>query len=252
MDGIRVIPVKHMPLVREGDDLGSLIAGCLEKMGEKLVEGDVVVVAQTIVSRSEGRLVRLDDVKPSNLAYEFASVTGKDPRVVQVVMDEASRVIGVYPGFILTQTQHGSICANAGVDASNTPDGYVSLLPLDPDASAKRISNSIQDHTGIPVPVIISDSQGRPFRRGAIGVAVGVHGISPVLSLAGSKDLFGRPLQTTVVATADMLCSAASLAMGEAAEAIPSAIVRGARFKKDGEMHDLFYERDVIKERLLG
>ena len=250
MEGVRVIPILNMPIVHTGDDIGSMIVQSVEDMGESIIEGDVVVVAQSIVSRSEGRLVCLEEVKPSALAREFASIAGKDARVVQIIMDESARILGVYPGFILAETRQGAVCANAGVDASNTPAGYVSTLPRDPDASAQRISDSIRRHTGIEVPVLISDSEGRPFRRGAIGVAVGVYGLSPVVSLAGSKDLFGRPLQTTLVATADMICSAANLVMGEAAEAVPSAIVRGARWEKNGGSSGLLHERDVLKERL--
>ncbi len=248
---VTIIGIPGMPLIRRGDDLGEAIISSLRDDGIQLCEGDVIVVAQSVVSRSEGCVVRLDDVQPSERAARYATVTGKDPRVVEVVLGESRNVILACEGFMICETHHGFICANAGVDASNNEEGWVSTLPRDPDASAKSIAHSIRKRTGLNVPVMISDSEGRPFRRGAIGVAVGVHGLAPVRSLVGVPDLFGRMLETTEVGVADLICSAAALVMGEADEGLPAVIVRGAQFEENGGKGDLLYREDVFRKDML-
>ena len=245
---VEVIGVPGIPLIGEGDEIGVVARRCMAEAGISLERGDVVVVAQAIVSRSEGCVVRLEGVRPSDRALRYAEITGKDPRLVEVVLGESRGVLYAGSGFMICETRHGFVCANAGVDASNVEDGWVSTLPADPDASARSISMAIASGTGFAVPVIVSDSEGRPFRRGATGVAVGVYGLPPTRSLAGEPDYFGRPLQTTEVALADQICSAAALVMGEAAEGIPVAVVRGV--ETGGCGGSLLYDEDVFKQML--
>ncbi len=252
MTGIAsLIGVPGIPLIESGDDLGLLITEAVDKAGLKLVDGDILVVAQTIVSRSEGSVIELDRVVPSEAALRYAVITGKDPRVVEVVLDQSRKVVLARPGYMICETEQGFVCANAGVDASNNPAGCVSTLPSDPDESARRIARRILQLRGVNVAVLISDSEGRPFRKGAVGVAVGVHGMEPVRSFVGRPDLFGRRLETTMVCTADMVCSAAALIMGESAEGLPVVIVRGVEYVKgDGGIGRILYERDAFKEEL--
>ncbi len=247
---LRILGIENMPLVSEGDDLGELIALSLRESGLSLKGGDLVVVAQTIVSKSEGRVVGLDEVSPGREAEELARITGKDPRLVEVIVQESKRVITSCPGFMLCETRDGFVCANAGVDRSNNDPGVVSKLPLDPHSSAKRISGSLRAQTGVEVPVIISDSQGRPFRRGAIGVAVGVHGLAPVRSLSGERDLMGRELETTEISVADMIASAATLVMGEAGRGIPVVLVRCLELEEGSGVSEMGYQKDIFKELL--
>ncbi len=249
---LRAFGITGLPVISSGDDIGAMIAGRVRAMGVHVETGDVVVVAQAIVSKSEGCVVDLSRVKPTEDARHYARITGKEPRLVQVVLDESKAVLGAYRGFILCETRHGFVCANAGVDQSNVGSGRVTTLPPDPDGSARRISESLESIFGHPVPVLICDSEGRPFRRGAIGVAVGVHGMDPVESMAGRRDLTGRELETTEVCVADMLCSSAALVMGEADEGIPAVVLRGFEPKGTGSSSDLLYERDVMKERIMG
>jgi coenzyme F420-0:L-glutamate ligase/coenzyme F420-1:gamma-L-glutamate ligase len=250
--GIEVVGITGLPRISRGDDLGAMIASALRSSGISPMTGDVLVVAQTIVSRAEGSVMRLEDVVPTPRAMRYAEETGKDPRIMEVVLSQARSVVWAGKGFIICETQSGMVCANAGVDQSNVDEGWVSTLPEDPDASARAISEKIQRVTGAKIPVIVSDSEGRPFRRGAIGVAVGVAGMAPVKSLAGTPDYFGRRLETTEVAVADLICSAASLVMGEAAEGVPVVLVRGLEPEGEGGISDLLYERDVFKEEMLG
>jgi len=250
VDGVRIIGIPGIPRITEGDDVGEVAARCMEAAGIEMEEGDLVVVAQTVVSRSEGCTVRLDTVNPSGRALSYAGITGKDPRIVEVVLGESTGVIHAGPGFLLCETRHGFVCANAGVDSSNVEEGMVTTLPPDPDGSAARISRSLGKAAGFAVPVIVSDSEGRPFRRGSVGVALGVAGISPVRSLAGVPDFFGRQLQTTEVALADQICSAANLVMGESGEGIPVAIARGVPPGRGEGIGGLLYEEDVFKEAL--
>jgi coenzyme F420-0:L-glutamate ligase/coenzyme F420-1:gamma-L-glutamate ligase len=247
---VEAIGITGMPLIKGGDDLGRLVAARLNSEWIPLSGGDVIVVAQSVVSRSEGSVFELDQVAPSRRAEEYAGITGKDPRVIEVVLRQSRRVVKARPGFMICETRHGFVCANAGVDASNVDQGWVSVLPGDPDASARNIARSIKSETGQDVPVLISDSEGRPFRRGAIGVAVGVWGMAPVRSLAGERDYFGRELETTEVSVADMICSAAALVMGEGDEGTPAVVVRGAEHDGDGSRDDMLYEEDVFKEDL--
>jgi coenzyme F420-0:L-glutamate ligase/coenzyme F420-1:gamma-L-glutamate ligase len=226
-DEIRVLPVRGLPEVRPGDDLGDLIARALTEHGPELADGDVVVVAQKVVSKAEGRLVPLSTVEPSPLARAFAAEYGKDPRQVEVVLREARRIVRMERGVLIVETRHGFVCANAGVDASNVAgEEVVSLLPLDPDASAERLRRHLEAVTGRRLAVIISDTFGRPWREGQTNVAIGVAGMSPFQSYIGQRDPYGYELRVTNLCLADEIAGAAELVMGKVS-AVPVAVVRG-------------------------
>jgi coenzyme F420-0:L-glutamate ligase / coenzyme F420-1:gamma-L-glutamate ligase len=229
--GISVLPLGGIPEVREGDDLAALIAEVAEFEG-----GDVLVVAQKVVSKAEGRVVRLDDVEASEQAKELAA--DRDPRGLEVILGEAVRLVRTRPPLVIAETRHGFVCASAGVDHSNAgAAGTLVLLPLDPDASARRLA----DRLG--VAVIISDSFGRPFRQGTTDVAVGVAGLAPLLDLRGVRDSAGYELRTTTIAVADEIAAAAELVMGKT-RGIPAAIVRGLDLRGDGSARDLVMPAD--------
>jgi coenzyme F420-0:L-glutamate ligase/coenzyme F420-1:gamma-L-glutamate ligase len=227
-----VIPVRGLPEITVGDDLGELIA-----VGAELRGGDVVVVSQKAVSKAEGRVVRLADVEPSERARELA--VGSDPRQLEVILREAARVVRTRPPLVIAETRHGFVCASAGVDASNAPEPEtVVLLPVDPDASAQRIRARLQELTGVDPGVIVSDSFGRPWRTGIVDVAIGVAGLRPLLDLRGHRDRNGYELHATVVAVADEIAAAAELAMGKL-EGVPTAIVRGLDLAGEGSAGEL-------------
>jgi len=240
---LRVIPVRGIPELEEGDDLGALVV----EMAPDLEDDDVLVVAQKAVSKVEGRVVGLAVVEPSERARELAGDT--DPRRVEVILREAREVIRSRPPLVITETRHGFVCASAGVDASNAkgPDTLV-LLPLDPDASAARLRDRIRELTARDVGVIVSDSFGRAWRRGTTDVALGVAGVVAVLDLDGQRDAVGYELHATQIAVADELAGAAQLVMGKL-DGIPAAIVRGARLRGDGRGSDLVMprERDLFR-----
>jgi coenzyme F420-0:L-glutamate ligase/coenzyme F420-1:gamma-L-glutamate ligase len=224
---IQIIGITNIPEIHPGDDLPSMIlAGC-ELGGIYLEVGDVLVVTQKIVSKAEGRLVDLHDITPSQFAVEFAQQWGKDSRQVEVVLRESVRIVRMDKGVLISETRHGFVCANAGVDASNVPgDHIVALLPDDSDASADRIREAVKKATDLDIPVIITDSFGRPWRNGIVNVAIGVSGLEPLKDFRGQDDPFGYRMSATVIAVADEIASAAELAMGKL-EACPVAIVRG-------------------------
>jgi coenzyme F420-0:L-glutamate ligase/coenzyme F420-1:gamma-L-glutamate ligase len=239
---ISVIPVRGLPEVAAGDDVGALIAGAAE-----LEDGDVVVVAQKVVSKAEGRVVRLADVEPSPQALELAA--DEDPRHVEVVLRETERVVRSRPPLVIAQTRHGFVCASAGVDASNAPEAEtLVLLPVDPDASAARIRERLRELTGRTVGVIVSDSFGRPFRQGTTDVAIGVAGVVALRDLRGTRDASGRELQSTQIAVADEIAGAAELVRPKAG-AIPAAIVRGLDVAGKGTARDLVMpaDRDLFR-----
>lgn len=221
---LHIIAVPGIPDITAGADLGALLTTALHRAGLALEPGDVVVVAQKIVSKSEDAIVRLDEVTPSPRAAAWAAEHGKDPRVVEVVLRESRRIVRMERGILIAETRHGYVCANAGVDASNVAPGFVSLLPPDPDASAERIRRALPV---APVGVIVSDTFGRPWREGVVNVALGVAGLRPLLDYRGCRDTYGRELSSTVMAIADELASAAELVMRKTAR-VPAAIVRGA------------------------
>lgn len=235
MNPLELIAVEGLPEVRPHDDLGALIATCAE-----LQSGDIVVVAQKIVSKAEGRLVALATVTPSARAVEIAPrlIARPDPRVVQVILDESVRVLRS-DRVLITETPHGYVCANSGVDHSNVPgEDILVLLPKDPDASARHLRVRLRELTGIEVAVIVSDTFGRPWRLGIVNVALGVAGIPAAFDLRGQPDDVGKPLQATVLAVADDVAAAAGLVMGKTAR-IPVVIVRGLDLHGEGSGRDL-------------
>lgn len=244
MSELRIIPVEGLPEVAAGDDLAALIAGAIE-----LEDGDVVVVAQKVVSKAEGRIVALDELDPSAAATEIAASDGRDARQVEAVLREASRIVRRRGGLVIAETQHGFVCASAGVDASNAPaPGLLVLLPLDPDASAARLRDGLKQATGRAVGVIVTDSFGRAWRQGTTDVAIGAAGVPVLLDLTGEVDSVGYELHATVIAVADELAGAAQLVMGKTAR-IPAAVVRGLELRGEGVARDLIMppERDLFR-----
>lgn len=226
-DRVELIALKGLPLVEPGDDLAGLVAAALRANDVTLLDDDVVVVAQKIVSKAEGRIVRLADVEPSEEAIERAAQSDKDPALVQLILDESNTVLRQHHGVIIVEQKSGFVMANAGIDQSNSNSGEVILLPEDADASAAGLASDLGEQCGVQVGVIVSDSIGRAWRNGTVGHAIGVAGFKPLLDLRQSEDLFGRPMQVTEVALADEIAAAASALMGQGAEAKPVVIVRG-------------------------
>jgi coenzyme F420-0:L-glutamate ligase / coenzyme F420-1:gamma-L-glutamate ligase len=230
-DRLELLAVPGLPMVDAGDDIPALIAEGLQRRGETLCDRDVVVVAQKIVSKAEDRMVDLATVTASPRAVALAREVGKDPRLVEVILGESSRVVRSRPNLLIMQHRLGFVMANAGVDHSNVAprDGAerVLLLPRDPDASADAIRRTLAARFGVSLGVIVNDSFGRPWRRGTAGVAIGAAGLPSLVDLRGLPDLFGRTLEVSVVGFADEIAAAASLLQGQAAEASPVVVVRG-------------------------
>ncbi len=237
---VEVIGVPGIPEVRAGDPLAALIVSAARSAATPVRAGDIIVVAQKVVSKAEGRTVRLSDVTPGEEAVRLSAVCEKEPRLVEVILSQTRRVVRAVKGVLIVETHLGFVCANAGVDASNVPGGdSVTLLPEDPDGSARRIRAGLEAAAGGPVAVIVSDSFNRPWREGSINVALGVSGISPLHDQRGEKDDHGRVLRATVVSLADELASAAQLVMGEV-RGTPVAIIRGVVYEhSDAGAHGL-------------
>jgi len=231
LNKLEIFPVGGFPEVQKGADIAALFVAASKQSDVKLRDGDVVVIKQKIVSKAEGRLVRLSDVRPGARARRIAAEQGKDPKLVELVIREAVRVVRTGHGVIITETRHGLVCANSGVDRSNVSPGFAALLPVNPDASARRIRKGIEGRTGRKVAVIVSDTFGRPWRRGQTDVAIGCSGIAPLLSYLGKKDRYGYELRVTEPAVVDELAGAAELATGKLSR-IPAAVVRGVRFSR--------------------
>jgi coenzyme F420-0:L-glutamate ligase / coenzyme F420-1:gamma-L-glutamate ligase len=233
---ITLIPVEGIPEVREGDDLAVLLQAAAQ-----FEDGDILVVAQKVVSKAEGRVVRLDEVEASGQAEDLAA--DRDPRELEVILREAVRIVRSRAPLVIAETRHGFVCASAGVDHSNAPGPEtLVLLPVDPDESARRLAERLG------VAVIVSDSFGRPFRQGTTDVAIGVAGLTPLLDLRGVRDSVGYELRTTMIAVADEIAGAAELAMGKTA-GIPAVIVRGLDLRGEGSARDLVMpaERDLFR-----
>ena len=240
---VRVIPLRGIPELAEGDDLGALLAAAAADAVGGLEHGDVVVVAQKAVSKVEGRVVHLADVEPSARARELAGPDG-DPRHLEVVLRESAEVVRARPPLVIARTRHGFVCASAGVDSSNAPaSGSLVLLPLDPDASAARLRARLQALAGVDVGVVVSDSFGRAWRTGTTDVALGVAGIAPLRDLRGQRDRAGYELRTTQIAVADELAGAAELVLGKIA-GVPAALVRGVDVRGDGTAAELVMPRE--------
>jgi coenzyme F420-0:L-glutamate ligase / coenzyme F420-1:gamma-L-glutamate ligase len=232
--GISIFPLRGMPELREGDDLAALI---LERA--ELEDGDVVVVAQKAISKIEGRIVRLDGIDPSPRAIEIAGEEGDAARRIEVILREAKRVVRVRPPLVICETEHGFICASAGVDASNSPEpGMLVLLPRDPDGSAAQLRDKLRARTGRDVGVIVTDSFGRPWRQGTTDVAIGTAGVVVLQDLSGDRDPIGYELHATVIAVADEIAGAAQLVSGKL-DRVPVTIVRGLDVRGEGRATDI-------------
>ncbi len=229
---VSLIGLTGLPEIRSGDDLAGLIVDAVGSLGLMFRPGDILVVTQKVVSKAEGRIVSLRDATPSPLASSWGTLLDKDPRLVELVLREARRIVRMDRGVLLAETQHGFICANAGVDRSNLPNQETAaLLPLDPDGSAKAIRDRILALCGNDVAVLISDTFGRPWRQGLTNIAIGVSGLLPLRDYSEVADDFGRRLKATIIAIADELAAAAELVMGKT-ERIPAVLIRGCRHQE--------------------
>ena len=233
MPGVRsmsLFTLPGIPEVQAGDDLAALIADALEAAGEILEPGDLIVAAQKIVSKAEGRYIQLADIKPGKEAIEWAAKTEKDPRLVQAILDETETVLRWRPNLLVVEHKRGWVMANAGADQSNIEGAEgerVLMLPLDPDAAAAGIRSGLEHRYGVPVGVIIADSVGRAWRVGTVGLALGASGVRVMADIRGELDRQGRELKVSIVGAGDEVAAAANLLIGEAAEGTPVAIVRG-------------------------
>jgi coenzyme F420-0:L-glutamate ligase/coenzyme F420-1:gamma-L-glutamate ligase len=221
-----VIGIEGIAEVQPGDDVVRLVLAAAAGQRTPVVSGDVLVLSQKIISKSEGRLLRLTDVTPSTMATTFATELGRDARLIEVILRESRRVVRMDRGVLVTETRHGWVCANAGVDQSNVDADMVALLPEDPDRSARAFRDAVRVQAGAEVYVIVADTFGRPWREGLVNIAIGVAGFAPLRSYLGERDPAGRPLQATILAVADELAAAAEPVMGKL-DRIPAAIVRG-------------------------
>lgn len=224
---LQLFALPGLPDIARGADLGALIAGAAGRTGHGVEAGDVFVIAQKIVSKAEGAIVRLDEVVPSAAANAWAAEHRKDARIIEVIFREAKRIVRMDRGILIAETHHGFVCANGGVDASNVEPGYVTVLPKDPDGSAERLREALSHEFGCAVAVIVSDTFGRPWREGVVNVALGVAGLRPLIDYRGRSDTYGRPLTSTVIALADELASAAEIVTRKSA-GTPVAVARGA------------------------
>jgi len=225
--GISIIPLVGIPLVERGNDIFDMILGALKNSKEIVKNSDILVISHKIISKAEGSMVDLEKVRPSKEALALADEVGKDPKVVHVILEESKRIVRKHYDRLIVEHKRGWICANAGVDFSNVPGDFVALLPKNPDSTAEEIRQRIRERLDVEVAVMIIDSQGRPFRKGIVGVALGYSGMQGLVDRAGGEDLYNYKLRNTTVALADQIASAASLVMGEGNEGIPAVIVRG-------------------------
>lgn len=243
---ISIIGLTKIPLIEKGNDVGKIIVTAAEEEGVEIMDGDVIVVTQKIVSKAEGRVICLKDIEPSEFARQVAAQMNGDPRHIEVVLRETNRIVKMRDGHLIMETKHGFVCANAGVDRSNIKDeGMVSLLPEDPDESARRIRDKIRELTKKNIAIIITDTWGRPWRLGQVDFAIGVAGMNPFMDYRGDVDMFGYVLKVTIIALADEIASAAELVKGKS-KGIPVAIVRGYDYPKEEGC-----ARDIIRPILL-
>lgn len=222
---VEIIPIQIEKEIQPGDDIVQLMLFSKQS----IQDGDIIVFTQKIISKQEGQVVNLASVNPTLLAAGIASEYRKDPRVVQLILDESKRIVRMKNGIMISETSHGFVCANAGVDESNVQEGYATLLPKNPNKSAEMLRNKIKEKIGKNVSVIISDTFGRPFRKGQTNTAIGFSGIAAITDYVGTKDNFGRTLRVTEIATVDEICSAAELVMRKSIH-VPIAIVRNYNF----------------------
>lgn len=246
-NSMEIIGIAGLPEVNEGDDLTRLFLDAVRDKRLELEDGDVIVFTSKIVAKSEGRVVDLTDVRVSGDAERIASETEKDPRIVQLVLNEAKAIVRLRGNHIIVETKHGFVCANAGVDESNVEDGKAVLLPKDPQKSAQGLKNEIEARSSKAksVSVLISDSFGRAFRNGVTGICIGISGIPAMVDRRGEEDRFGQIARVTQEAIADEICAAANLVMGELAEGVPIAIVRGLELERcKSDIQELLFSRE--------
>ncbi len=243
---LTLTPLTEIPLIKPGDDLGEILLKSISQAGLALRDGDILVVAQKIVSKAEGRLVNLEKVQPSGRAVELAGRVGKDPRIVEMILRESNQVLRIRQGVMIVEHRLGFVCASAGIDHSNVkgPEGkaedWILLLPEDPDASARRLRSQLEAASAARLGVLIIDSHGRAWRMGTVGVTIGLSGLPGLVDMRGWEDLFGYQLQITQVGVADELAAAASLMMGQSAEARPAVHVRGFPYPlREGSLGEL-------------
>ena len=230
--GIEIIGIEGLPIISEGDNLAALVLEAMKSKGNPLRNRDVVVLSHVIVSRAEGRTMDLGSVEPSEIAVRYAEFTGKDPRLVEVVLGDSRAIRRMAPGVLITETRQGFVCANSGVDKSNVPgEEVVALLPKDPDGSARAFRNQVKELAGIEVAAIVCDTHGRGHRDGEVNMAVGASGFNVIRDRRGEYDLFGYELKVKRTAVADELAAAAELVIGQADEGIPVAVVRGYEYE---------------------
>ncbi len=241
-----------LPMIDEGSNIPELILDSIKHRGLNLEDKDIIVVTEKIVSKSEGRVIDLSTVKPSGRAEKLAEKIDKDPRIVELILQETKEIIKVGENFIITETKQGPICANAGIDSSNIEEGKAKILPENPDKTAAEIRKTIREKTGKDIGIIISDSFGRPFRYGSIGVAIGASGINVLWDRRGEKDLYGRPLETTRVSVGDCLASLANLVSGEADEKMPVVLIKGRDYMGKGKASDFLRDKETDIFRHLG
>lgn len=235
MTAVQVVGIEGIPEVQQGDDLSQHILAAVDKQGLSLETRDILVVTQKVVSKAEGRVVNLDDVSASQVAIQLSEGSHRDPRHTEVILRESRRIVRMDRGNIISETRHGFICANAGVDASNLPGtGTVAMLPVDPDCSARNIRQGILASTGKEVAVIISDTFGRPWREGAVNVAIGVSGMDAMVDYREKEDAYGQMMRTTIIAISDEIAGAAELVTGKT-DGVPVALIRGYRYMEGDE-----------------
>ncbi len=241
---LAILGLRGIPEVKSGDSISHHIINALESGGQKVEANDIFVVTQKIISKAENRFRRLEDIIPSNKAKQLAKILSRDEKHIQLILEESRRIIRAENGIIITETLQGFVCANSGIDQSNIEKGTVSLLPIDPDASAGRLREEIMRLTGSNVAVIISDTFGRPFREGQVNVAIGVSGLAPLDDYSGQRDKFGNTLKSTLIATADELAGSGNLVCRKL-ENVPVALVRGYQYPKgSGSSKDLLRHPD--------
>ena len=224
---IELIALENIPIIDGNSNVSDVIKDAIIKQGYDIKHGDIILIAETLISKAENNFIKLDDLTPSKQAIELAKQSKKDPKLVEAIIQQSNEIVEVGPNFIITETVHGFVCANAGIDESNVGDGLATPMPADADKSAFNIREFLEKEFDEEIAVIITDTQGRAFRFGAIGTAIGCSGITPLWRRVGEKDLYGRELETTEIATADELSSAASLIMGQADEGLPVVLIRG-------------------------
>ncbi len=264
MDTLTLTPLPKIPLIHAGDNLAEIILQSCALANLQLKDGDILVLAQKIVSKAEGRLVNLADVKPTPRAFQLAEETQKDPRVVELILGESAEIIRVRPGLIIVEHKNGFICANAGIDHSNVSphpsplpsgegtrnDERVLLLPKDSDCSAAKLRQKLESASGAKLGILIIDSHGRAWRNGTVGITIGISGIPALVDLRGNEDIFGRELKITQVGAADELAAAASLMMGQTNEGKPIVHARGFPYPlRDANLDEILRakEQDLFR-----